>query len=336
MSGIVPGLPDIDDALANDLLEGLAVVEERLKQAVAIEDPMVKWTARHLLDAGGKRVRPVLTLTSAALGSTSGVTDAAIDAAVLVELTHLASLYHDDVMDSAPTRRGARSAHEVWTNSVAILTGDFLFARASALSARLGLRSVELHSATFERLCLGQLHETVGPSADDDEFDHYLSVLADKTASLIALAGELGALHGGADERTCDIMRRYGECVGIAFQLADDVLDLESDASTSGKQPGTDLREGVPTMPTLLLRRRAAGGEPDAVRIMRMLEGDLSSDRALQDVVDALRSDAALVEARQMALARANDAIAILHELPAGPIRDALVTFTRSMVERGR
>src|SRR5699024_4314384 len=154
----------------------------------------------------------------------------------------------------ASTRRGTDSAHLLWGNNVAILTGDFLFARASALSARIGADAVLWHSHTFERLCLGQLHETVGPKDGEDPFAHYISVLADKTASLLALAGQLGASLSGAPAGTDEVMRRYGEKIGVAFQLADDVLDLGSDADTSGKTPGIDLREGVPTMPTLLIR----------------------------------------------------------------------------------
>src|SRR5699024_7656709 len=212
MSSTLPAVPDIDDQLGAEIAALLGEVEERLRAWVATSDDMARWTARHLMDAGGKRgrpvlvtlaaprggmeraegpaagvqglqVRPILVLRAASLGAMDR--EAVLAAAVLVELTHLASLYHDDVMDSASTRRGADSAHLLWGNNVAILTGDFLFARASALSARIGVDAVRLHSRTFERLCLGQLHETVGPTDDDDPFEHYISVLADKTASLL-------------------------------------------------------------------------------------------------------------------------------------------------------
>jgi heptaprenyl diphosphate synthase len=277
----------------------------------------------------------MLVLLAASLGDVDA--DGVQDAAVLVELTHLASLYHDDVMDSAPTRRGTDSAHSLWGNNVAILTGDFLFARASGLSARIGPEAVRLHSETFERLCLGQLHETVGPSDHEDPFAHYISVLSDKTASLLALAGDLGATLGGAPEGSGDIMRRYGEKVGVAFQLADDVLDLESDAATSGKTPGIDLREGVPTMPTLLVRRRAAES-PDvrSLEIVRRLDSDLSGDRELSELVELLLEDEALEETRDLAQRTADEAVAILAELPEGAVREALQTFTRTLVERSR
>lgn len=333
MPSTLPGVPDIDEQLAADVLEQLGVVEEQLRASVATSDDMVRWTGRHLMDAGGKRVRPMLVLLAASLGDIKA--ESVIEAAVLVELTHLASLYHDDVMDSAPTRRGTDSAHALWGNNVAILTGDFLFARASALSARIGTSAVREHSETFERLCLGQLHETVGPTAEDDHFTHYISVLSDKTASLLALAGSLGASLGGGPEGSAEVMRRYGEKIGVAFQLADDVLDLESDASTSGKTPGIDLREGVPTMPTLLVRRRAA--EKQDARSLDMiarLDGDLSSDAALDELVSLLREDPALEETRELAQRTADEAVEILAELPAGPVRDALTAFTRTLVER--
>ena len=335
MPSTLPGVPEIDDELADLLVERLALIEDALRASVATSDDMVRWTSRHLMDAGGKRVRPMLVLLAAALGDIDA--QGVQDAAALVELTHLASLYHDDVMDSAPTRRGTDSAHALWGNNVAILTGDFLFARASALSARIGTDAVLAHSETFERLCLGQLHETVGPKPGDDPFDHYISVLADKTASLLALAGQLGASLSGAPEGTADVMRRYGEKVGVAFQLADDVLDLESDAATSGKTPGIDLREGVATMPTLLVRRRAEEQQdPASLAILARLDGDLSSDAALDELVDLLRKDPALEETRELALRTADEAVAILDELPEGAVREALTSFTSTLVERKR
>lgn len=335
MRTTLSAVPDIDEDLAQSVADRLVEVEQRLRDSVATSDDMVQWTGRYLMDAGGKRVRPMLVLLAASLGDVSR--EEVLDAAVLVELTHLASLYHDDVMDSAVTRRGAKAAHQVWNNSVAILTGDFLFARASALSSSLGLDAVRWHAETFERLCLGQLHETVGPKPDEDPFDHYLSVLADKTGSLIAVAGRLGASLSGAGEHSADVLTRYGEKVGVAFQLADDVLDLAVSAGSSGKTPGTDLREGVPTMPTLLVRQRHAES-PDArtQEIVDRLEGDLTSDESLAELVDLLRGDPALERTRELAQRMSAEAEAILDELPASPVRDALHAFTASMVDRQR
>ena len=327
-------VPDADDAFSASVTERLDAVESRMREVVATSDDMVRWTARHLLDAGGKRVRPLLTLLAGSFGDMSR--DAVIDAAVLVELTHLATLYHDDVMDDAPTRRGARTAHEVWSNSVAILTGDFLFARASALSSTLGPEAVLIHAETFERLCLGQLHETVGPSPEDDPFAHYLSVLADKTASLIASAGRLGALQAGCEPAVADVFARYGEKVGVAFQLADDVLDLRSDPETSGKTPGTDLKEGVPTMPTLLVRRRAASPEADprTARLVSLLDAARDGGPALDDALALLREDEAVEETAAMARSLGAEAVAILEELPDAPGRAALIDFTHALIDR--
>lgn len=249
-------LPLHDDALAERLSGRVALVEELLRDAVTYADPIAHDASRHLVDAGGKRLRPLLTLLTAELGD--GNRREVIDAAAVVELTHLATLYHDDVMDSAPLRRGAPSAHEVWGNSVAILTGDLLFARASSIVSGLGPEAVRIQAQTFERLCLGQLHETVGPRPDEDPVEHYLQVLADKTASLIATSARFGAMFAGCRPDVVRTVTQFGEIVGVAFQLADDVIDLTSDGSVTGKTPGTDLREGVPTMPALLLRSRAA------------------------------------------------------------------------------
>ncbi len=327
-------VPDVDDSLAAAIEERLERVEARLREVVSTSDTMARWTARHLMDAGGKRVRPLLALLGGSFGELER--PEVVDAAVLVELTHLATLYHDDVMDDASTRRGARTAHEIWGNSVAILTGDFLFARASALSSSLGPDAVLIHARTFERLCMGQLHETVGVGDHEDPFDHYLGVLSDKTASLIASAGRLGALQAGCPVSIADTLARYGEKVGVAFQLSDDVLDLRSDPASSGKTPGTDLREGVPTMPTLLVRRRVAAGEagPDARRLVELLDADLTDDDHLEAALDLLRRDPAVDQTEAMAQRYADDAVAILHELPAGSVRDALEHFTQSLVRR--
>ncbi len=245
-----------EPGLEGALREGLARVEERLHEAVRHADPLADQVSRHLVLAGGKRVRPMLALLAAQFGDPTR--PQILDAAVVVELTHLATLYHDDVMDSAPVRRGAPSAHEVWGNTVAILTGDLLFARASRIVAGLGPEAVHIQATTFERLCLGQLHETIGPGEGEDPVAHYLRVLADKTGSLIATAGRFGAMFAGCGPEVVDVLVSYGERVGVAFQLADDVIDLTSDGAQSGKTPGTDLREGVPTLPVLLVRRAAA------------------------------------------------------------------------------
>jgi len=327
-------LPMADPALADLLTSRLVLVEQRLRDAVAHSDALAGATSRHLVDAGGKRLRPLLTLLCAQLGE--GDRPQALDAAVVVELTHLATLYHDDVMDSAPVRRGAPSAHEVWGNQVAVITGDLVFARASAIAADLGPVAIRILAATFERLCLGQLHETVGPPPGTDAVDHYLQVLSDKTASLIATSARFGAMFSGCSESIEDALVAYGEAAGVAFQLADDVIDLTSDGATTGKTPGIDLRDKVPTMPALLLRRRVTEGRGTAADadLVALLDSDLSDDAALAGAVRALREHDVVAATRAQALERADRAIAALDGLPEGAVRAALVDFTRALVHR--
>jgi heptaprenyl diphosphate synthase len=321
-----------DDVLDAAIRDGLAAVEEQLAAAVQQSDRLADEASRHLVRAGGKRVRPMLTLLAGHLGDP---TRAQVhDAAVVVELTHLATLYHDDVMDSAPVRRGAPAAHQVWGNTVAILTGDLLFARASTIVAGLGVEAVRIQAATFERLCLGQLHETIGPGADEDAVEHYLQVLSDKTGSLIATAGRFGAMFAGCDQATVEVLMTYGEQVGVAFQLADDVIDLVSDGAESGKTPGTDLREGVPTLPVLLARRAAAAGDADAAGVAELLDGDLSDDDRLAEAVAGLRELPAVAEARAEAARWAAGAVAALEPLPESGAKAALRSFAEAVVVR--
>ena len=328
------GLPTTDADLEPWLRHGLEVVESRLREAVASTDALADSASRHLVEAGGKRARPMLTLLAASLGH-HPTDPRVVEAAVVVELTHLASLYHDDVMDSAPTRRGAPAAHQVWGNNVAILTGDLLFARASNLVADLGPEAVRIQAATFERLCLGQLHETVGPRPDEDPVAHYLRVLSDKTASLIATAGRFGALFAGADAATVDVLVRYGEDVGVAFQLADDVLDLTSEVAESGKRPGTDLREGVPTLPVLLVRQAAAAGDAAARQVVDVLDsGRLEDDDVLAEAVALLRAHPATAATREAARQWAQRAREALAPLPESAAAQALATYAASVADR--
>ena len=320
-----------DRALLKNLEAGLETVEVQLKSATTYADSVAKNPARHLVDAGGKRIRPALVLLAAQLGDPTR--QAVYDAAVVVELTHLATLYHDDVMDDAPTRRGVPTAQHVWGNSVAILTGDLLFARASQVGSNLGQASLTLQADTFERLCLGQLHETVGPTEGQDPIAHYVQVLADKTGSLIAASARLGIMLSGAPAEYEEPMRVFGEKVGVAFQLIDDVIDI-SEAGPSGKTPGTDLRAGVPTMPVLLLRKAAAAGDKSASDLLTLIDGDLSEDSVLAYVVKRIREHAVAEQAYNEAKRWADEAVEAIQVLPAGSIRDALGMFAQAVVDR--
>ncbi|WP_026529453.1 polyprenyl synthetase family protein [Haematomicrobium sanguinis] len=318
-----------DPSIGPAVSTSLARVEKRLLEAISNSDPFADATSRHLVEAGGKRIRPLLTILASHLGDASA--PQVVQAAVVVELTHLATLYHDDVMDSAPLRRGAPTAHSVWGNSVAILTGDLIFARASILVSELGAEALRIQARTFERLCLGQLHETVGPQ-DEDPLEHYISVLADKTGSLVAASGQLGALLAGAPREYVDVMVAYGEAVGVAFQLADDVIDFVS--VESGKTQGTDLREGVPTLPVLLLRRAAAAGDRSAQLVLELVDEDLSGDEALRAAVAAVGDHPVIDEAWDVARSWSQRAVDALDGLPEGTVKAALTDFARAVVDR--
>lgn len=321
--------------LARTIEAGLDLVESGLAVDLAMADPIADAAGRYLYEAGGKRVRPVLTLLAAQLGD--GNTQPVIDVAKALEITHLGSLYHDDVMDEADRRRGVPAAHAVWGNNVAILTGDLLFSRASQLMAAHGERAIQLQADTFERLVMGQLHETIGAGEDDDAIEFYIQVLADKTGSLIAAATQAGAIFSNAPVEYEEPLRIYGEKVGVAFQLLDDVIDLSANPDDTGKVPGTDLRAGVPTMPSLLLARQT---DADSVALAaRIDEGvariaDGADPRILDEPLAQLREHE--VTRRTLDLARqwTQDAIDALDPLPSGPVRDALVRFARSLADR--
>jgi geranylgeranyl pyrophosphate synthase len=315
--------------LEDDLRQGLESVEKLLRESTRSDYPFVTEASRHLVQAGGKRFRPLLVLLAAQLGDphATGV----VPSAVVVELTHLATLYHDDVMDEAALRRGAASANARWDNTVAILTGDFLFARASEILADLGPECVRIQARTFERLVTGQIRETIGPADNDDPVEHYLSVLADKTGSLIATSGQFGAMLSGADDDAVRMMTRFGEQIGVAFQLADDLLDLTGDQAASGKRPGTDLREGVATLPVLLLRRDA---RPADARLLELVGGDLDDDAKVAEAIDAMRDHPATHAARAEVRRYADAARATVDPLPPGAVRDALVDLCDVVVTR--
>ncbi|MFA7323203.1 MAG: polyprenyl synthetase family protein [Candidatus Nanopelagicales bacterium] len=318
-----------DPALEASLLEAMAAVEVSLHEAIKSDYPFVTETSAHLVDAGGKRFRPLLTLLAAQFGDPSR--PQVIDAAVVVELTHLATLYHDDVMDEAKMRRGADSANARWDNSIAILTGDFLFARASDILADLGTDAVRIQARTFERLCIGQIRETVGPVDGADPVQHHIEVLADKTGSLIATAGRFGAMLSGADEATIEVLTRFGECIGIAFQLADDLVDITSESEQSGKTPGTDLREGIPTLAGLIAM---SSNDPTDGRLQALLDRPLPDDAEHAEALALLRHHPALEQARAQARNWADDARASLSPLPEGPAREALELLCDYVVSR--
>ena len=322
-------LPILDEELESRLRARMREVEEALEEAVQSEAAFVTDAARHLMDAGGKRFRPLLVLLAAETGDPYA--DGVVTSACVVELTHLASLYHDDVMDEAALRRGAESANARWDNLVAILTGDFLFSKSSEFTARLGADAVRIQAETFTRLVEGQILETLGPGDGEDPLDHYLRVVAGKTGSLIATSARYGARFAGAPLEVEEALTQYGERVGTAFQLSDDILDIASESEESGKTPGTDLREGVPTLPVLIAKRST---DPADARLLELLEADLTDDALHTEALELLRKHPAMEEARDYVIARANEARELLKALPESSAREALDAFAALIATR--
>ena len=294
------------------LQTGLDRVEALLHREVQSEYQFVAETSLHLIDAGGKRFRPLFTLLGAQMGPRPE-SDEVLTAAAVVELIHLATLYHDDVMDSATMRRGAESANSRWDNTVAILTGDFLFAHASRLVADLGPDAVRIIAETFAELVTGQMRETRGPRPGDDPVQHYLTVIAEKTGSLIATPGGYGGMFAGCPPEQVESLRRFGAAIGTAFQISDDIIDIASPSDSSGKTPGTDLREGVHTLP--MLYALAAEGR-DVERLRVLLARPITDDAEVAEALDLLRAGPGLAKARDVLADQAAAARAELGKLP--------------------
>lgn len=318
-----------DAELEARLAERLGLVEQMLRESIKSDYPFVTETSRHLVEAGGKRFRPMLVLLAAEFGDWESAD--VLQAAVVVELTHLATLYHDDVMDEATRRRGVASANARWDNIVAILSGDFLFSRASDILADLGPEAVRIQARTFERLVVGQIKETVGPLDGVAPVTHHIEVLADKTGSLIATSGRFGAMFAGCDESVVETLTLFGERIGVAFQLADDLVDLTVADGESGKTQGRDLREGVQTLPVLL----ALASEVTAdARLQSLLSGPLPDDGEHAEALGLLLAHDAVDQARAEARRWADDARSTLAVLPDIPARRALEQLCDFVVER--
>ena len=323
------GIPDLSAQLESDLAIRMAEVEALLRKQIEGKYPLVIETSRHLVEAGGKRLRPLLTLITSHYGDPKA--HGVIEAAVVCELTHVATLYHDDVMDEAPLRRGVPSANNRWGNTVAILTGDYLFARTSDMLADLGSAAVHLQAQTFERLVIGQIMETQGPAAGQDPLAHYLSVVSDKTGSLISASAQFGAMLAGAPTEIINSLAIFGEKIGITFQLADDVIDITSDSKESGKTPGTDLLEGVPTLVTLNVMKSTDKADRD---LQKLLSKPITDKKVVAQVLKELRNHKALDQSRLQLMQIARDARAALGPLPVNDATGALFSLCDAVVDR--
>ena len=323
------GIPGLAPGLEAELKEGMAKVESLLLSHIQGDYPLVEETSRHLVAAGGKRLRPLLTLLASHYGDKNrfGI----IESAVVCELTHVATLYHDDVMDEATLRRSVESANSRWGNTVAILTGDYLFAKVSALLADIGPEAVRLQASTFERLVIGQIMETQGPQNGEDALAHYLQVVADKTGSLIAASARFGAMVSGAPNEIKETLTIFGEKIGVAFQLADDVIDIASESHQSGKTPGTDLREGVPTLVTLNVMRSTRAEDRE---LRELVSAPIKDETTVAHVLRELRTHPALDESREQLQQIARDARIALGPLPVNDVTGALFSLCDAIVDR--
>lgn len=320
---MVAGVDFGDADFAARVRDGVARVEDLIATELGKADELMAEAVSHLFQAGGKRFRPLFTVLSAQLGPDPDSWRVTYAGAV-IELVHLATLYHDDVMDEAQVRRGADSANARWGNNIAILAGDYLFATASRLVSQLGPDAVRIIADTFAQLVTGQMRETRGAADNADAVAHYLKVVYEKTACLIEASGRFGATFSGADDEQIGRLSRLGGIVGTAFQISDDIIDIEADPDESGKVPGTDLREGVHTLPVLYALRDAG---PDADRLRVLLDKPLERDEDVAEALALLRNSQGLVEAKRTVAQYAADAREELANLPAGPGRQALETL---------
>jgi heptaprenyl diphosphate synthase len=322
------GIPNLDKQLEASLSADMKKVEDLMRSHIQGDYPLVVETSRHLVEAGGKRLRPLLTLIAAQFGDPTNYD--IIKAAVCCELTHLATLYHDDVMDDAVLRRGVISANKKWNNAVAILTGDYLFSKVSDMLADIGPEAVKLQAKTFERLVIGQIKETQGKSEGLTQIEHYMKVVADKTGSLIATSARFGALLSGAKPEVVETLTKFGEKIGVAFQVADDLLDIASSETASGKTPGTDLKEGIPTLVTLFVM---ADNDPDDADLIVKLSKPIGEED-LPSIIKELRSHKVLRKVQEYLNKVASEANELLVDLPNGPAKAALNNLTFALINR--
>jgi len=327
---VVAGVDFGDTVFAAAVRDGVGRIEQLMDTELRSADEVMTDSLMHLFKAGGKRFRPLFTVLSAQVGPNPEAREVTIAGAV-IELVHLATLYHDDVMDEAEVRRGTPTANVRWGNNVAILAGDYLFATASRLVSRLGPEAVRLIAETFAQLVTGQMREARGAAQGVDSIEHYLKVVYEKTACLIAAAGRFGGMFSGVDEDQVERLSRLGGIVGTAFQISDDIIDIGSDSHESGKLPGTDVREGVRTLPMLYALQETG---PDGARLRELLAGPVDNDEAVLEALTLLRASPGMAKAKDFLAQYAEQARRELTLLPEVAGRGALETLVEYTVSR--
>ncbi len=315
--------------LAKDRLE---LIESRIRELQASEIPLIQDVATYLLSNGGKRLRPALVALCAKACGYKG--DADIDLGVIVEFIHTASLVHDDIVDDAVKRRGSEPANRVWGNQLAVLFGDFLYARSLALSVSLGkLRLVEVLTEATSRLVEGEMLDVLHNGNAKLDIATYMDIIDRKTASLFAgsatAAGVLAEV--GPEEEAA--LATFGHDIGVAFQLIDDLLDYAADQDRLGKQVGADLREGKMTYPLIHLLEN--GTEDERATALQALGDPEATGDGLQQVVAAMRRVGSFDATRDVAIRYAEQARTALAVLPASEARDALCELPDFIVTRG-
>ncbi|HJR96721.1 MAG TPA: polyprenyl synthetase family protein [Actinomycetota bacterium] len=327
--GVIPGLEPPDAVLEADVRTRLDQVEEALEKSVRIEaSGMLTETSSYLIAAGGKRFRAMLVLLAGYFGDPAD--PRLVPGSVSIELVHLATLYHDDVIDEAEARRGAPSANMRWDNTVAILTGDFLFARASEISTELGTEICRLLARTIAVLCDGQIREVSSSAEVEQEIASYLEIIRRKTASLIATSCRLGGMLSDADAEHVDVLERFGEALGMAYQLSDDIMDITSSQIELGKEPGQDLREGVYTLPVL----HALAYDEHRGELARILSHGAPDGEMLDRALDIVRSGGSVDVARAAVTDEVRRATGLAMRLPGGPARHALIQLAKFLAGR--
>jgi geranylgeranyl pyrophosphate synthase len=309
------------------LRDDLGVLEAELQRSVASDDEFLTQVAGHLIGAGGKRLRPALALSAAAVGGIDAVPDV-VAGGVSVELVHLGSLYHDDVMDEGTSRRGVETVNARWGNLVAILAGDFLLARASEIAASLGTEVAGLLASTIARLCEGQVGElrTAFDVARTEEA--YLASIAGKTASLMSASCRIGAITAGLGRPHVEALTSYGQAFGMVFQIRDDILDVVGTDESLGKPAGQDMVQGTYTLPVILALARPEAGDE-----LRALLGKPLDTPERDKAREIVKSTDAIAEANRVGRRYADQAADAARSLPAGPVSTAMAQLGHRLLE---
>jgi heptaprenyl diphosphate synthase len=326
---VLPGLEAPDPVLEAEIRGRLDQVEGALEKAVRVEaSGLLSETSSYLIAAGGKRFRAMLVLLAGTFGDPAD--PRLIPGSVAIELVHLATLYHDDVIDEADSRRGAPSANLRWDNTVAILTGDFLFARASEISTELGTEVCRLLARTIAVLCDGQIREVDSSGKVEQQEEAYLEIIRRKTASLIGTSCRLGGMLSDATLEQTDVLEAFGQALGMAFQLSDDIMDITATQLELGKEPGQDLKEGVYTLPVL----HALAHDPDRAELARILSHGPPDGALLDRALEIVQGGGSVEAARRAVTDEVERAIRLTETLPDAPARHAFQQLARFLAAR--